>query len=211
MPGSANTSSVAALQCGTIEKLIIDARQEHPSSDIPVVAYQTLLVDRKLVTLSQRRLLGPKTPNDALLYLKQAPLLEDLASWSHWDLVFASSLGDITMFLNTHAKGSVYALELSPGRLVRIESSSSVADFVKAVKDANAIEAAGHLVTMVVRGGNVHDIPKQLLANYIQSKLEELVAASTSFEHSNVAALFIFSCLIRIPLHICQFLAPEVK
>lgn len=204
---------MAALQCGTIEKLIIDARQEHPSSDIPVVAYQIpLLVDRKdSHSLAKGDILGPKTPNDALLYLKQAPLLEDLASWSHWDLVFASSLGDITMFLNTHAKGSVYALELSPGRLVRIESSSSVADFVKAVKDANAIEAAGHLVTMVVRGGNVHDIPKQLLANYIQSKLEELVAASTSFEHSNVAALFIFSCLIRIPLHICQFLAPEVK
>ena len=191
---------------------MIDASQQQQSSDTPVVAYQVpLLVDRKDIhSLAKGDLLGPKSPNDALLCLKQAPLLEDLASWSHWDLVFAPYLGDIAVFLNSHCKGSVYALELSPGRLVRIESSSSVADFVEAVKDADAVRTAGHLVTMVVRSGNVHDIPKQLLAKHVQTKLEELMAASTNND-PNVAACFMLSCLVRIPLHICQFLASEVN
>ena len=208
-----STPSVAALQCGTIEKLMIDASQQQQSSDTPVVAYQVpLLIDRKDIhSLVKRNILGPKTPKDALLCLEQAPLLEDLASWSHWDLVFAPYLGDIAVFLNTHCKGSVYALELSPGRLVRIESSSSVADFVEAVKDADAVRTAGHLVTMVVRSGNVHDIPKQLLANHIQAKLEKDLLTSSTNSDQEMAASFIFSCLIRMPLHICQFLASEVN
>ena len=44
-----NTPSVAGLQCGTIEKLMIDAQSgQQQSSDTPVVAYQVpLLIDMK--------------------------------------------------------------------------------------------------------------------------------------------------------------------
>ena len=211
------SSSVEALQCGTVEKLLTDALQQRQTTGTPAIAYQVpLLVDKEdSQSILQHGLLGPQTPNDALCCLKQAPMLEDLAYWSHWDLVYAPYLGDLGKFLTTHARDSVYALELSPGRLVRIEATSSVAEFVKAVKDTNPVKTAGHLVTMVVRGGNVHTIPTQLLANHVRTKLEELATRSTGGDDAlgghSLIAQFIFSCLIRIPFQICRFLASEVR
>ena len=208
------SSSVEALQCGTIEKLLTDAQQQCQTTGTPAIAYQVpLLVDKE--DSLQRGLLGPQTPKDALRCLKQAPMLEDLARWSHWDLVYAPYLGDLGKFLATYARDSVYALELSPGQLVRIEATSSVADFVKALKDTDAVKTAGHLVTMVVRGGSVHTIPTQLLANHVRTKLEELATRTTSGDDAlgghSLTAQFIFLCLIRIPFQICHFLASEVR
>ena len=211
-------TSVETLQCGTVEKLLTDAQQQCQSSDVPAVSFMTPLLlkgeDGEHV-LTQAGLLGPQTPSDALQCLKQAPLLEDLASWSHWELVFAPYLGELAGFLSTHAKGSVYALELFSGRLLRIEPDSSVPDFTRAVKATNPVDTAGHLVSMVAKAGSVHEVPTQLLANHVKTKLEELATSTSSGgeqpEDYDAAVHFVFSCLTRIPLQMCRILAPEVS
>lgn len=43
--------------------------------------------------------MGHQTKEKALSCLQQCPLLEDLADWSHWDLVFKPQLGDLNDFL----------------------------------------------------------------------------------------------------------------
>lgn len=44
-------------------------------------------------------ILGPVTKKDAIEILIRAPMLSDLNSWSHWDLIFAPSLGPLVCWL----------------------------------------------------------------------------------------------------------------
>ena len=42
---------------------------------------------------------GSQRVDSALLCLQSAPLLEDLAEWSHWTMVFEPEHGDLKAFL----------------------------------------------------------------------------------------------------------------
>lgn len=47
-------------------------------------------------------LLGPVTREDAVASLVSAPLLEDLAEWADWELVFEPQHGPLKEFIERH-------------------------------------------------------------------------------------------------------------
>ena len=140
-------------------------------------------------------------------------MLEDLACWSHWDSVFAPSLGSLADFLLSLPEDQrLCALEVSPTVLLKVCPSSTTQDFIRAVRALNAIDAAGHLVSIAVNAGSVHQIPTQLLAKQVQSKLEEMVAVGGDKQDGGDApAHFVFRCIVRIPVNMCAVIGKEVS
>ena len=56
-------------------------------------------------------IIGHQSKEKALCCLQQCPLLEDLAEWSHWDLVFRPELGDLREFVQKY--GGVYSMPVT--------------------------------------------------------------------------------------------------
>ena len=211
-----NISSVQELGCGSVEKLLSDASQAPQALLSPTIFFELpLLINQSGQDHPEFRegVLGPQTSQDALKCLQQAPLLEDLACWSHWDFVFAPSLGSLTDFLLSLPGGqNLHALEVAPTVLLKVSPSSTTQDFMRAVRALNAIDTAGHLVSMAVNAGSVHQIPTQLLAKQVQSKLEEMAAmGGDKQECGDTPAHFVFCCIVRIPVSICAVLGKEVS
>lgn len=209
--------SVQELGCGSVDKLLSDASQIYQSVS-PSLHFELPLL---LNQLGQDHIgfkegvLGPQTPRDALWCLQQAPLLEDLASWSHWDSVYAPSLGSLSEFLLSlpaDHRDSLHALEVAPSVLLKVCPSSTTQDFIGAVRTLDAINTAGHLVSMAVKAGSAHQMPMQLLAKQIQSKLEEMVTTAKDKQDGGESpAHFVFCCIVRIPVKLCAVLGKEVS
>ena len=227
-------SSVEDLGCGNVDKLMaeeVSLQQQAPST--PTIAFLSpLLINDgtsesglQHVAQSPVGVLGHQTRQDALKTLQKAPLLDDLTEWSHWELVYKPQLGSLSDFLVKEAstagpqRGSVvHALELSPGRLLHINPDSSLQDFIAAVEASDSVTTAGHLVSMVVKRGSVREVSMQLLANRVETALEKMCAGSdtvdglnTGHQPTDVAAKFVFDCLLRIPFKICSTVASVVR
>jgi hypothetical protein len=144
--------------------------------------------------------------------------LTDLSEWSHWDLVFYPLFGQLSSFILTKStldggEDRVSVLEVSPGKLLRVSTESTIQDFYSAVDNYDAVGVAGHLVSLVVMRGNACDISPQLLASHMTSSLERrLVKSEESVaEREKAVCDFVLHCLVRIPLRICETIATEVS
>lgn len=162
-------------------------------------------------------ILGHQSRREAWKCLRSAPLLSDLSEWSHWDLVFRPQLGQLSEFLLTKSpldgiEDHVSVLEVSPGKLLRVSSESSIQDFYDAVDSYDAVGVAGHLVSLIVTRGNAQDISPQLLARHVTAALDRRLVGpgETVAEREKAVCEFVFHCLIRIPLRLCEIVATEV-
>ncbi len=217
-------SDVEELACGGVDKLISDAKAISPSSTSrshvhPIISYTVPLVvndhpNPELVT-AQSGYLGPQSPTDAFARLHKAPLLSDLSEWTQWDLVFAPYLGGLGDFLMKQndlsfsgSKETVHALQDSSGRLLKIDPKSDREAFVAAVETLDPIDAAGHLVSMAVTQTSINLMSTQLLAKCVTTKLE-LVEGEE--ENAMLPERFVFHCLQRIPLELCDTLGKQVN
>ncbi|XP_035259283.1 protein NO VEIN isoform X1 [Anguilla anguilla] len=161
-------------------------------------------------------LLGPVTREDAVASLVSAPLLEDLAEWAEWELVFERQHGPLKDFMERHcgAQSDLAALEVRPGVLLRISTSSNDKLFSEAAQDLDPVGTAGHLVSIVVADG-IANAPAALLANHMESSLapavtqEDLSVTEDPARYTRVAK-FILDCLIRIPARICKAFLQQV-
>lgn len=215
------------IYCGSVEKLINDVAMHKKKEGIAhqrcVTHLTPLLVNGandsylyKQWSCPSVGVLGHKTSKDAVTCLKRAPLLEDLARWSHWDLVFKPQHGELAKFIEREGpQNGLHALEISPGTLLRVDPEASHQKFLDAVEAMDPINTAGELVSIVVQQGSVHELSVQLLGNHIQTALERLVSASAGstegiLDGTQLAAQFIYQCLIRIPHKISHFLSKEV-
>ena len=221
-------STVDQIHCGSIEKLISDVNvKERAGASTAAQNYVThlapLLVNGTRETDSYKQwsspslgVLGHKTREDASSCLRCAPLLEDLGLWSHWDLVFKPQHGDLSQFIEREGeKSGVYALEIKPGVLLRVDQEASHQKFLQAVEANDPINTAGQLVSLVVQQGSVHEVSLQLLGSHVETALEKLVTDSSQSTDGGVdgallATQFIYQCLVRIPHKICHFLSKEV-
>ena len=224
-------SSFQELGCGTLQKLLSDSQKQPSKPPQPqTISYLSPLLLNSTFKeshnsakkssqkppqtrgLSSVGVLGHQSKQDALSRLKEAPLLEDLAEWSHWELVFQPQFGKLSDFLLSptvlNSESLISALEVSPGKLLKIDSSSSIQDFNAAVDAFNPFNVAGHLVSLIVQRENTKDISPQLLANQVTSFLERKKA---EVEVDEKLSKFIFECLLRIPLNLCSLIATEVK
>ncbi|XP_071400261.1 uncharacterized protein [Centroberyx affinis] len=161
-------------------------------------------------------ILGEVAQAQALASLLSCPLLEDLSEWSQWEMVFKPVYGPLKDFIERNAANTdLAALEVSPGLLLRITTSTGDKLFSQAAMTLNPIGTAGHLVSMVVADGIVN-APTALLANHMESSLaaavakEDLSQAEEDVLCYSTVARYLLDCLIRIPTRICQVLLQQV-
>ena len=221
-------TSFQELGCGKIPRLLTDLKRG-PQATAGVqgghaIAYLSpVIMNSKLRRSSAQGqghsksvgVLGHQSKDEALNRLQDVPLLEDLSEWTHWQLVFQPQFGSLSDFLldteKGRRKGCVSALEIAPGKLLKITPDSSVQDFYKAVDSFDAVRSSGHLVSLIVARGNTMDISPQLLANHVASSLERKMAEEEDkAEGENAVSKFVFKCLLRIPIQICELIATEV-
>ena len=169
--------------------------------------------------------LGHKSRSDALRCLEAAPLLEDLGEWSHWPVVYQPQLGPLPEFLlglgrSDFDGAGVAVLEVPPGKLLKIDSKSSIQAFNLAMSDMDHVGTTGHLVSLVALRGNTRDISPQLLSGHVTSVLQKVMArdevggvadSDEEMGKEGVVAEFVWKCLQRIPLELCKLLAREVS
>ncbi|XP_051888907.1 uncharacterized protein wu:fj29h11 isoform X2 [Pristis pectinata] len=173
-------------------------------------------------------LLGDLSKEYALTCLLNTPLLEDLAEWSQWELVFEPQHGSLKGFIERYCgekatqlsvEGSavlndLIAIEVKPGVLLRLTTDTSPELFAQAARSHDPIGTAGHLVSIVTADG-LRNAPLALLANHVESALAILGSLEGNYleserPSSDQAAKFIIDCLIRIPIRLCKSLFQKV-
>ncbi|CAL1544092.1 unnamed protein product [Lymnaea stagnalis] len=176
---------------------------------------------------------GSLTKETAMACLTACPLLEDLAEWSHWSLVFQPQHGRLRDFIEKYgglktitleggrktATSDFKALEVEPGKFLKICSSSTNEHFRRALEAGDPSASAGHLVSIIVANKGLESTPLALLSNHVKSKLISLHALSSA--HStpggpplvdtlDLAVQFVTDFLLRLPLRICAAIANQV-
>ncbi|XP_039595107.1 protein NO VEIN [Polypterus senegalus] len=170
-------------------------------------------------------LLGDMSKDSAMACLLNAPLLEDLSEWSQWELVFEPQHGNLKDFIERNFGKKVtslgdrgdaiiadlVALEVRPGVLLRVSANTSIDLFAEAVMALDPVNAAGHLVSIVITYG-IANAPFALLGNHMEASLS---AANSQREfqiedRDTLLGSFILDCLIRIPARLCRFLIQQV-
>ena len=216
-----DVTSYEDIGCGKLEKVLMEAKFFESSSELAIVSYLTPVILNGSAESAQSQhavsvgVLGHQSARDALACLRSAPLLEDLEQWSLWEMVYKPQFGPLIDFLQTKTcsvKGdSLHVLCTAPHKLLHINARSSIQDFSSAI-DANnldPISASGHLVSMIVKRGSVHEIPLQLLAEQVKASLEKTMSYEDEQNLETVSS-FLYRCMIRIPLEICCRIAKEV-
>ncbi|RXM31499.1 hypothetical protein EOD39_1724 [Acipenser ruthenus] len=205
-----------------------------PSNQTSLVRYEAaLLIKDSRHGLSAANdavgLLGDVSRDTALACLLNTPLLEDLADWSQWELVFEPQYGDLKDFIernfgrkvtrlgdeSTAVLADLLALEVKPGVLLRVTSHTSAELFAEAAMALDPVGTAGHLVSLVIADG-IANAPLALLANHMETSLaaaggqEEFSAIKEEAASLNISAKFILDCLVRIPTRLCKSLLQQV-
>ncbi|KAK8939439.1 hypothetical protein KSP40_PGU008498 [Platanthera guangdongensis] len=119
--------------------------------------------------------LGHVSAKDAIECLLKAPMLSDLKSWSHWDLVFAPSLGSLLEWLfNQGPIDKLACIVTSDGRIIRIDHSATPDDFFKASIQGSSFQAALKLLSLLDIYGGSYKAPVSLLKCYFQQAIDVL-------------------------------------
>lgn len=225
-----SVTSVDQLCCGTVEKVVSDVNERGETiSGGTYGACATTYLSPLLLngepsqTNSVKQwssqnigALGNKTKEEALSCLTSAPLLEDLSKWTHWDLVFKPQHGELDQFIEREGRHSgLHVLELSSGALLRIDPGGSHQKFLEALEAQDPVATSGQLVSIVTVQGSIHEVSRELLGSHVQTALNRMAvhsseSAGETSDHTLSACRFVYLCLVRIPLKICQFLANEV-
>lgn len=195
-----NVHSVSQLACGDIEKLISDVQISPTTSSCSIRYLSAILSNSEYTTDASTS--PSMTSQDALQYLKSAPLLADLGLWSNWKLVFEPSCGSLSHFLSSHR--DVHTLCIDDGVFLKIDPNSSVKDFANALY-VSPSQSSGHLVSMVVKSGNTNSIPAQLLAQHVQTRLSGLLSDNMPPEK------FVLGCLVCMPVELAVTVGKEVS
>nr|XP_032823030.1 uncharacterized protein LOC116949627 [Petromyzon marinus] len=208
-----------------------------PSSQSPIFPGMTRSDGSRDVQKSQAGVgvQGNVGADRALQCLLTAPLLEDLAAWSHWELLFEQKHGPLKEFIENVCSGKVaklgestaakavlaevselLALELQPGLLLRIAAEPSPEKFAEAALHRDPVVSVAQLVSLVAAQG-LSEAPLALLANRIEVVLTimaeekvDLYTAGGMQGGAITAAHFVLDCLCQIPLQLCKDLAPQV-
>uniref|UniRef100_A0A8C9SPC0 Wu:fj29h11 n=1 Tax=Scleropages formosus TaxID=113540 RepID=A0A8C9SPC0_SCLFO len=158
-------------------------------------------------------LLGQVTVEQAVSSLLSAPLLEDLAEWSQWELVFQEQHGLLKHFIEKQSGRNLAALEVRPGVLLRITPSTGDRFFAEAAAALDPVSTAGHLVSIAVADG-ITNSPVALLANHMESSLAAAVTQeggkAGDTDSFQTVAKFVLDCMLRIPTRIGKALLPQV-
>uniref|UniRef100_A0A2P2K4J6 Uncharacterized protein MANES_03G146000 n=1 Tax=Rhizophora mucronata TaxID=61149 RepID=A0A2P2K4J6_RHIMU len=113
------------------------------------------------------------TSKDAIKVLLRAPMLIDLNLWSHWDLVFAPSLGPLTEWLLSEVNAQeLLCLVTRNGKVIRIDHSATADAFLEAALQGSSFQTAVKLLSLFSLAGGRKHVPLSLLKCYSQHLFE---------------------------------------
>ncbi|GAV66160.1 DUF3883 domain-containing protein [Cephalotus follicularis] len=116
------------------------------------------------------------TSKDATEILRRAPMLSDLNSWSHWDLIFAPSLGPLVgWLLNEVNEKELLCLVTKDGKVIRIEHSATLDSFLEAAIQGCAFQTAVNLLSLFALAGGKRHVPLSLLKCHAQHAFEVIL------------------------------------
>ncbi|TYH83645.1 hypothetical protein ES332_D02G145400v1 [Gossypium tomentosum] len=113
---------------------------------------------------------------DAMAVLLRAPMLSDLYSWLHWDVLFAPSLGSLILWLFNEVRAKeLLCLVTKDGKVVRIDQSATIDSFLEAALKGSAFETALMLLSLCSITGGIKHLPLALLKHHAQMAFEVLL------------------------------------
>lgn len=115
------------------------------------------------------------TSKDAIEVLLRAPMLSDLNSWSHWELVYAPSLGPLLgWLLNEVNVKELYCLVTKEGKVIRIDHSATVDSFFGAALEGSSFQTAVKLLSSFALAGGGKHVPLSLLKCHARHAFEAI-------------------------------------
>ncbi|XP_030507403.2 protein NO VEIN [Cannabis sativa] len=134
------------------------------------------------------------TNKDAIEVLLKAPMLSDLTLWSHWDLLFAPSLGPLVPWLLNEVKtDELLCLVTGDGKVVRIDPSATVDSFLEAAIQGSSFQTAVKFLSLFsIVGGEKH-VPFSLLKCHAKHAFKVIWNNSLENVESNSCGNFLFS------------------
>ena len=124
-------------------------------------------------------ILGPVTTKGAIEILIGAPMLSDLNSWSHWDLIFAPSLGPLVWWLlNEVNTKELLCLVTRDGKVIRIDHSATTDSFLEASLQGSSFQTAVQLLSLFSLFGGKQHVPLSLLKCHARQAFEVILKNS---------------------------------
>ncbi|XP_006360950.1 uncharacterized protein [Solanum tuberosum] len=113
---------------------------------------------------------------EAKKVLLKSPMLIDLNLWSHWDVVFAPSLGSLAgWLLNEVSTKELLYLVTACGKVVRVDHSATVDSFLNVLLQGNPFDTAVKLLSLLVLYGGEKNVPFSLLKCHARHAFEVLI------------------------------------
>ncbi|CAM0876996.1 unnamed protein product [Alopecurus aequalis] len=112
---------------------------------------------------------GTVSSREAIKCLLKAPMLSDLLLWSHWDMLFAPSLGTLMHWLlNTGPVQQLACIVTTDGRFIRVDPSATVDQFLEAIIKCSPFQVAVKLLSLLHIYNGSTNTPISLLKCYAQ-------------------------------------------
>ncbi|XP_026387919.1 uncharacterized protein LOC113283008 [Papaver somniferum] len=166
---------------------------------------------------------GSVSSKDAVDCLLSAPMLSDLLLWSHWDLLFAPSLGPLVDWLLSEANTKeLLCVVTTDGKIIRIDRTVTVNDFLVAALQGSSFQTAVKLLSLLSLSGGEKQVPLSLLKCHAHQAIQVILKNSVdSLETGNdrdvephgqdkgipAASRFILECLGYLPSEFWSFAA----
>ncbi|KAI9194556.1 hypothetical protein LWI28_007060 [Acer negundo] len=116
------------------------------------------------------------TSKDAVEVLLRAPMLSDLNSWSHWDLLFSPSLGPLLEWLlNEVNEKELLCLVTKDGKVIRLDSTATVDSFFEAALEGSSFQTAVKLLSSFALAGGEKHVPLSLLKCHARHAFEVIL------------------------------------
>ncbi|KAM3357023.1 hypothetical protein P3S68_023737 [Capsicum galapagoense] len=154
---------------------------------------------------------------EAMKVLLNAPVLIDLNLWSHWDVVFAPSLGSLVgWLLNEVNTKELLCLVTACGKVVRVDQTATVDSFLNVLLQGNPFDTAGKLLSLLVLyGGEKNDplkhtkfLHRQVISDKTTLTINSKVPRSDRVDSAmSFVSRFVFGCLGYLPVEFYCFAA----
>ncbi|BFG15404.1 hypothetical protein CerSpe_016780 [Prunus speciosa] len=113
------------------------------------------------------------TSKDAIEVLLTAPVMSDLNLWSHWDLLFAPSLGPLVPWLlNEVNADELLCLVTKGGKVIRLDHSATVDSFLESALQGSSFQTAVKMLSLFSLVGGEKHVPVSLLKIHIKHAFE---------------------------------------
>ncbi|KAK8443907.1 hypothetical protein SEVIR_9G047900v4 [Setaria viridis] len=134
----------------------------------------------------QHYYLGTVCSREAINCLLRAPMLSDLHIWSHWDLLFAPTLGSfVRWLLTTGPIQELSCIVTTDGRFIRVDPSATVDQFLEAIIQRSPFQVAVKLLSLLYIYDGSTNTPMSLLKCYAERAIKLIVDNNNDLMNTN--------------------------